>query len=357
MVASLCNAKGKQYHESKMASAFARGTRPGDEQSARAGAGDTGDAQASSPGWVVETRALTRLFRGNVALDAVSLHIPGGAIFGFLGPNGAGKTTTLRILLGLLKPTSGTACVLGFDPLTEGDEVRARVGVVLDKDGLYERLSAHDNLLYYCRIYHLPATRAQARMQELLEAMGLWERRHERVGGWSRGMRQRLALARALLAEPTLLLLDEPSAGLDPASAVELRERVRNLAEERGTTVFLTTHNLDEAERICSLVGIISKGKLVAIDTPERLRQTADHVTLRVTASPVDNGVVQELNNLASIRQAWVEAGDLMLIPAEGAAANDALLLLLQRGVTVEEMHRITPRLEEVYLSLVEESR
>ena len=184
---------------------------------------------------------LTRDFKTVRSVDGLSLEVPAGIIFGFLGPNGAGKTTTINLLLGLLEPTSGHAEVLGFDTRTHADEVRTRTGALLEHPGVYEQLTAEDNLEFYGRVYRLPTVQRRARIQELLAHMGLWERRKERAGTWSKGMKQKLALARAMLHRPSLIFLDEPTAGLDVQAAVAVREDLESLAAREGVTVFLTT--------------------------------------------------------------------------------------------------------------------
>ena len=170
---------------------------------------------------------LSREFETVRALDALSLEVSAGTIYGFLGPNGAGKTTTINILLGLLEPTSGKTEVLGFDPQVQGDEVRARTGALLEYTGLYEHMSAADNLEFYARAWRLPVNERQARIKELLTQLDFWDRRDEKVGGWSKGMRQKLALARTLLHRPQLVILDEPTSGLDVMAAADVREEYR----------------------------------------------------------------------------------------------------------------------------------
>ena len=198
----------------------------------------------------IQTENLTYNFPNKVcALDTVSLKVPQGNIFGFLGSNGSGKTTTIHLLLGLLKATSGGAKVLGFDTNTQSREIRARTGVLLEHTGLYERLSAEDNLEYHGRIYRLPTKERHARIKELLTYLGLWERRYDKVGKWSRGMKQKLAVARALLHRPPLVFLDEPTAGLDPMAASALGDLLLELVNREGVTVFITTHHLAEAEK------------------------------------------------------------------------------------------------------------
>jgi ABC-2 type transport system ATP-binding protein len=222
---------------------------------------------------IIQTNHLCRRFGDITALKDVSLDIPAGSIFGYLGLNGAGKTTTIRILLGLLPPTSGKVSVLGLDPATHAAEIRAHSGALLEHTGLYERLSAWENLDFYGRIWHITAPQRGRRIQELLESIGLWERRSESIQDWSRGMKQKLAVARALIHRPELVFLDEPSAGLDPLAAVSLREDLQRLVNHEKVTVFLTTHRLDEAEKLCSQVAILHNGVLLAGGSPEEIKQ------------------------------------------------------------------------------------
>jgi ABC-2 type transport system ATP-binding protein len=200
----------------------------------------------------IRIEQLSRTFQvgsGTVtALSELSLEIQRGAIFAFLGPNGAGKTTTVRLLLGLLEPTAGGAHVLGHDVRTDAARIREKSGALLEHDGLYERLTALDNLEFYGRAWRLPRAERRQRARELLERFGLWERRMDAVNAWSRGMKRKLALGRALLHRPAVVFLDEPTAGLDPGSAAALRDDLAGLASGEGATIFLNTHNLAEAE-------------------------------------------------------------------------------------------------------------
>ena len=199
----------------------------------------------------IRTESLSRDFGSIRAVDGLSMEVPGGIIFGFLGPNASGKTTTINLLLGLLEPTTGRAEVLGFDTRTQAGEIRTRSGALLEYPGLYEQMSAEDNLEFYGRVWKMGAAERQARIKELLAHFGLWERRGESVEKWSRGMKQKLATARALLHRPSLVFLDEPTAGLDVVAAASLRDDLAGLTAREGVTVFLTTHNMAEAERLC----------------------------------------------------------------------------------------------------------
>src|SRR5579859_4270737 len=223
-------------------------------------------------GPIIRTEHLSRFFSTVKAVDDLSLEVPAGIVFGFLGPNGAGKTTTINLLLGLLEPTQGQASVLGFDTRTQADTIRARSGALLEFAGLYERMSAQDNLDLYGRIYQMPTSDRRARIKELLTHLDLWERRKDQVGTWSRGMKQKLAVARALFHHPPLVFLDEPTAGFDPLAAAALRDDLASLVTREGATVFLNTHNLTEAEKLCAQVGVIRQGKLVTVGAPDDLR-------------------------------------------------------------------------------------
>ena len=300
---------------------------------------------------------LTRDFGTLRAVDNLSLEVRAGIIFGFLGPNGAGKTTTINLLLGLLEPTSGRAEVLGLDTQTQGDEVRTRTGALLEHPGLYEQLSAEDNLEFYGRIWRMPATERQDRIKELLTHMGVWERRKERVGTWSKGMKQKLALARAMLHRPPLIFLDEPTAGLDVVAAVTVRDDLEALAAREGVTVFLTTHNMAEAEMLCSQVAVIREGELMAIGHPDELRARAGGPHLEILGRGFDDNVLNLLRAHPDVVAAEVQNEHLTINLREGMDAAPLVSLVVSAGVQVEEVNRGKASLEEVFLTLMEEER
>lgn len=213
--------------------------------------------------YAIETHGLTKLYNNYKALDDLTMSVKSGIMFGFLGPNGAGKTTTIRLLLGLVDPTEGDAVVLRHDVKKEAYKIREHCGALLEHNGLYERLSAEENLDFYGRVWKIQRSERKSRIRELLEHMGLWERRSDVVASWSKGMKQKLAISRALLHRPKLVFLDEPTAGLDPIAAASLRRDLTSLTKNESVTVFLTTHNLDEAEKICDEVAVINNGKLI----------------------------------------------------------------------------------------------
>jgi len=305
----------------------------------------------------IRTDNLTRDFDTVRAVHHIALEVPRGMIFGFLGPNGAGKTTTIRLLLGLLEPTEGRAEVLGFDTQTQADEIRCRTGALLEHSGLYQRLSAEDNLEFYGRIWHMPANTRQTRIKELLIHLGLWERRKERVGTWSRGMKQKLAIARALLHRPPLIFLDEPTAGLDPIAAAALREDFATLAAREGVTVFLTTHNLSEAEKLCRLVGVIRQGQLLTVGSPDQLRAKQGTPRVEILGRGFSETVMASLRARPEVVK--VEQRDnRMLIDLRGAVDTAPLVsLMVSAGAQVEEVRRGRASLEEVFLTLMEEEK
>jgi len=300
---------------------------------------------------------ITRDFGTMRAVEDLSLEMPAGIIFGFLGPNGAGKTTTINLLLGLLEPTSGRAEVLGFDTQTQGDEVRTRTGALLEHPGLYEQLNAEDNLEFYGRVWHMTPAERQARIKELLTHMGVWERRKERVGTWSKGMNQKLALARAMLHRPPLIFLDEPTAGLDVVAATAVRDDLEALAVREGVTVFLTTHNMAEAERLCGQVAVIREGKLVAIGHPDELRARAGGPRLEIFGRGFNDNVLNLLRTRPEVVAAGVQNEHLAIDLREGTDVAPLVSLMVSAGVQVEEVRRGKASLEEVFLTLMEEER
>ncbi len=299
----------------------------------------------------IQVEGLSRTFGGLKAVDAVSFTVEPGEVFGLLGPNGAGKTTLVRLLNGVLAASSGSARVLGYDPATQGDAIRARTGVLTEQPALYERLTAPDNLRFFGTLYGVAEADLQRRVDELLATFDLSARAKERVGGYSKGMKQRLALARTLIHQPELLFFDEPTAGLDPEAARNVTELIEQLSHEGGRTVFLCTHNLDEAQRLCNRVAIIKKGHLLAVGTTEQLARELWQgiwVDIRLRDAPTPD-LLQRLGTLPGISQ--VEADDLKLsvqmetekgIPelvAAIVAAEGAIMTVNPRQHTLEEIY------------------
>ena len=300
---------------------------------------------------------LTRDFGAVRAVDHLSLEVPAGVIYGFLGPNGAGKTTTINLLLGLLEPTEGRAEVLGFDTRVQADKVRERTGALLEHTGLYEQMSAEDNLEFYGRVYRMPPADRQARIKELLIGMGVWERRKEKVGKWSKGMKQKLALARAMFHRPQLVFLDEPTAGLDVMAATAVREDLAAIAAHESVTVFLTTHNMAEAEKLCSQVAVIRQGQVVAAGHPDALRARTGSPRIEITGKGFGETALTQLRALAVVAQASVQNGRLMIELREETPSAPLVSLLVGAGAQVEEVRRGRASLEEVFLTLMEEEK
>ena len=288
-------------------------------------------------------------------MDDISLEIAAGTVFGFLGPNGVGKTTTIRLLLGLLEPSSGRAEVLGFDTRAQADSIREKSGALLEYNGLYERMTAEDNLEFYGHVWHMPKADRQARIHDLLTDMGLWERRKEAVGTWSRGMKQKLAVARTLLHRPALIFMDEPTAGLDPVAAAALRDDLSTLASREGVTIFLTTHNLAEAEKLCQQVGVINKGRLLAIGTLDELRAHNEAPRVEITGNGFSEAILSNLRSRPEVRGVAVGDGKLTIELRPGVPTAPLVRLLVTSGAEVEEVRKSKASLEELFLTLVEE--
>jgi ABC-2 type transport system ATP-binding protein len=300
---------------------------------------------------------LTRDFGQARALNGLSLEVPSGIIYGFLGPNGAGKTTTIRLMLGLLDPTRGRAEVLGFDTRTQADAVRTQTGALLEHSGVYEQLSAEDNLELYARIYRIPAAERKARIKELLTHIDLWDRRKEPAGKWSRGMKQKLALARAMLHRPPLIFLDEPTAGLDVMSASAVRDDLASLVAQDGVTVFLTTHNMTEAEKLCSQVAVIRQGNLVAVGQPDELRAQTGSPRVEIMGRGFSRETMARIRAHPQVVAAEVHNGRLNIDLCEETDAAPLVSLLVGTGARVEEVRRGKANLEEAFMQLMEEER
>ena len=291
------------------------------------------------------------------ALTDVSFSVEPGELFGLLGPNGAGKTTSIKILTTLLLPTSGRARVLGFDPASEPQRVRPQIGYVFGGDrGLYDRLSARDNLSYFADVYRVPAREKQRRIDELLDVVGLRGRERERVETFSRGMKQRLHIARGLLHDPPVLFLDEPTIGLDPVGARELRETVAGL-QSAGKTILLTTHYMYEADELCGRVAVITDGRIVAEGTPASLKRgIADRTVIEIEATGVEEPLVTRLREMEGVTSVVVEEQDetqLVLVQSSLGAQLVQPLIGALEGVTVRAVTAREPTLEDAYVALV----
>lgn len=291
------------------------------------------------------------------AVRGISFAVERGELFGLLGPNGAGKTTTIKMLITLLLPTGGSIRVLGFDVIAQPREVRSRIGYVFGGDrGLYERLSGLDNLRYFAQLYGVPAHEQMGRIGELLEMVGLSGRERERVEGYSRGMRQRFHIARGLLHKPEVLFLDEPSIGIDPVGARELRDTVAALASH-GTTVMLTTHYMFEADSLCDRIAVIAGGRIVAHGTPAELKaRVADGNVVEVEVFGSAEDRLAAVRTLPGVSSALVEERDQaqVLVVRSGPGVDvTAHLLGCLTGIPLGRVAMREPTLEDAYVELV----
>ena len=301
---------------------------------------------------VIELVAVTKRFGDFTAVDDLSLAVVEGEIFGLLGPNGSGKTTTINMVSGLSRPTSGTARVLGLDVTREPREVRRRLGTVPQETALYEELTAEANLRFHGDLFDIPRGQLEQRITELLELAGLVDRRRSRVSTFSGGMKRRLALARALLHEPVLLYLDEPTLGVDIQSRRALWDRILGL-REAGKTVLLTTNYLDEANVLCDRIAIIDRGRLVALDTPANLkRRYGDTMIDLVTDPPVPPAVCEQIRALPGVATVEQANGTLRVTLEGGRGSTGRVVALVSQTVELKGINQREPNLDEVFLSL-----
>lgn len=301
---------------------------------------------------MIRIEGLTKRFDQTVAVEDLRFEVRSGEVFGFLGPNGAGKTTTIRMLTGLISPTRGSAEVAGFRLGQDDQSLRQRVGVLTEAPGLYDQLSAARNLAFYAELYGVDDVPGQ--VEKYLRMLGLWERRHDETGTFSRGMRQKLAIARALLHEPPVLFLDEPTTGLDPEAARMMREFIAGL-KGQGRTIFLCTHNLDEADRLCDRVGVI-RTRLLALDSPADLRREVFGRTVVFHLASVTPELRQALEPFDFVRSVEQRDSKLLVRLEEPETQNPPLIAALVRaGAQIQFVGELRRSLEDVYLHLIGE--
>lgn len=299
---------------------------------------------------MIRTQGLTRRFGKLVAVDGLDLEVDKGEVFGFLGPNGAGKTTTIRMLAALIAPSSGTARVAGYELGPGNQRIRAHVGVLTETPGLYPRLSAIDNLVFFAKLYGVSEPRARA--ERYLRLFELWDRRDDLAGTFSKGMRQKLAIARALLHEPQILFLDEPTAGLDPEAAKMVRDLIETL-RTKERTIFLCTHNLDEADRLCDRIALF-KTRLIAVGRPQELKERLYGRRTVIQLADPPAGIEGALE-LPFIRKIERVDNQLIISLSDPEAENPVLVKrLVELGAKVQFVNELKVSLEELYLSLME---
>jgi ABC-2 type transport system ATP-binding protein len=303
----------------------------------------------------ISCESLSRSFGPVRAVDDLSLTVERGSVFALLGANGAGKTTTIHLLLGLLRPDHGRIEVAGLDPIGDGDRVRAKCGALLEHNGIYERLTVAENLEAFGRIARMTANERNARIAGLLGRLGLADRRNARAGTLSRGMKQKLAIARTLLHRPEIVFLDEPTAGLDPEAAVDLRDMIARLARDEGVTAFLNTHNLADAEKLATTIGIMRAGKLLAIGTPSELRSRSTSMVV-ITAQGLDQAMLDAVHLDPNVLAASLHNGSMTIRLTDDGSAAPIVRALVERGAAIEEVRRNTADLEQAFLTIIRES-
>lgn len=301
---------------------------------------------------VIETYNLTRNFGSQVAVEDLTLEVNRGEVFGFLGPNGGGKTTTIRMLSGIISPSSGYAVVAGYRTDRQAELLHEVIGLLTEVPGFYDRLSARRNLEFFAGFYPNLYQNPAARVEKYLKLMGLWDRREDKVGSFSKGMKQRLALARALLPEPEVLFLDEPTSGLDPETAEEIRGLINRLSLEKRT-IFLSTHNLTEAERLCHRIAII-RTRLIAMDTPENLRRLLFSFSALIELEEVTAAVLETIRRMPFVKD-WQLQGKQLVVKLDGTGKELPELVreIVQSGGKVKKVMEEERSLEEVYLNLM----
>ena len=300
----------------------------------------------------VKVQALTKRYGNILAVDNLNLEVFEGEIFGLLGPNGAGKTTTIRMLTGQTKPTAGTVTVTGYDIVHEPIKAKQQIGVVPDVSNIYDEMSAWDNLVFAAQLYRVPKNEREKRAKELLVLFGLNERRKDRAGVFSKGMKRRLTIAAALIHEPRILFLDEPTSGLDVQSSRMIRNLVKDL-NGNGTTVFLTTHYIEEADQLCQRVAIISKGRIIAVDTPEKLKASVEkHQIIEVSFDQTKN-MEQKLTEMKIVENI-VQFGEKIRLHVKNASEAIPLLVDFARGngLKIMTINTLSPSLEDVFVEL-----
>ncbi|MEM0467370.1 MAG: ABC transporter ATP-binding protein [Candidatus Thermoplasmatota archaeon] len=304
---------------------------------------------------MIRCNNLTKQFGNITAIENFTVSIPDGVIFGLLGPNGAGKTTTMRLMSCLLRPTKGTVQIDEYAAEQDAMKIRQMIGLLPEVPGLYETLGAYKNLEYYAQLYGIEKQKREETIKSLLSNLGLWDRRNEPVSGFSKGMKQKIAIARALVHEPRYLFLDEPTASLDPEAAKTVREYIVQL-KSQGKTIVINTHNLSEVERICDTVAFV-KNRVIKVGNPKRLAQGLFSRTVRVTTTArLTDSLRAKVQNINGIRFDAVSGNTLVFTVQNPEEENPRIIEALQRyGIPIVFIAEEEPSLEDVYLKLIKE--
>lgn len=307
---------------------------------------------------MIDTKNLTRKFGNLTAVDNLTLRVEDGEVFGFLGPNGAGKTTTVRMLCCLIGKTSGEATIGNYTIDKEEDCLRIRkmVGFLPENVGLYDSLSAYRNLDFYGQLYEVPESKRKENIERLLKLLGIWERREDAAGTFSKGMKQKLAIARALIHDPQLLFLDEPTANLDPEASKTVRDFVIELKKEKRT-IFINTHNLDEADRLCDRIAIL-KTKLIAVDSPKNLERSLYKRKTIIHLERVSNKIIDAVEKLSSVKNVRTSDNKLILdIDTPEKDNPEVVRTIVEAGGNIQYVTELRSTLEDVYLKLIREAQ
>ncbi|MEJ2243024.1 MAG: ABC transporter ATP-binding protein [Candidatus Bathyarchaeota archaeon] len=311
---------------------------------------------------IIEVENLTKKFGSYVAVNHLNFSVDEGEVFGLLGPNGAGKTTTVRMLAGLISSSEGSAKVKGYVINSDSLKVRETVGILTENPSLYEKLTAYENMDFFAQAYGLTEpTKKNQRIKEMLEFFGLWERRNDKVGTFSKGMKQKLALARALVHKPSVIFLDEPTSGLDPESSKEVRDLIAQLSYQEKSTILLCTHHLEDAEKLCSRVMIINKGRSVIVGTPDGLRNKISGTpTVEVTLETVNSKLVEAVKNVSEVKQVTIDEESCKLTATMQniqLGTPKIVKSLVEAGGLILGVKVVRPSLEEAYLKLIKEEQ
>ena len=301
----------------------------------------------------IEAENLTKYYDDLLAVDHINFEVKKGEIFGFLGPNGAGKTTTIRMLTGISIPTEGKAIIMGYDIQRQPVAAKEQMGIVPDVSNVYKDLSAWDNLIFTGKLYDMPRAFRESRAEELLRMFGLYERRKEKIKGFSRGMKRRICIAMALMNRSRILFLDEPTSGLDVQSVLIIRDLIRKL-NQQGLTIFLTTHNIEEASQMCDRVAIINHGKIATIDTPEKLRRTMESLqSVEVAFETTPQNALRELGELPKVSEVMKEGDKFKLFTYDPSSVLTSIWTYAQsNNLKLITVNTLGPSLEDVFVKL-----
>lgn len=305
----------------------------------------------------IEIIGLTKKYGGLTAVENLDLTINKGETFAFLGPNGAGKTTTINVLMGFIMPTSGRARIFGYDVIENGKEARAKIGFLPEELGFYDTLTAYEHMDFYGRLFNIPKPEREKKILELLEMVGLLERKDSRVKEYSHGMKQRLGIAQSLMNDPELLIFDEPTSGLDPRASHDVR-RIMGELTEKEVTIFLSSHLLHEVQQVCDTVAIIDRGKLIKKDRIENLsREIGKGIRIKITCLDINENIIDAVKEIKGVKSVHVKGNDLTVGISDEKVAAEINTAIIKAGGKVAKMEESTPDLEEIFLKFTEEEQ